>query len=95
MKYTKAAALLAGAALSVGIAAPAFADQSGAEKFKSGVKGTVGGAQKAVTSIGGGLKKINGALKGDEQVGNMVGDSAASNAPSADGIGLQAASLGR
>ncbi|MFD7661446.1 hypothetical protein [Streptomyces sp. NPDC059788] len=95
MKYTKVAALLAGAALSVGVAAPAFADQSGAEKFRSGVKGTVGGAQTAVTQLGGGLKKINGALKGDQRIGHMVGDSASSNAPSADGIGLQAASLGR
>ncbi|WP_030023018.1 hypothetical protein [Streptomyces monomycini] len=95
MKYTRAAALLAGAALSVGVATPAFADQTGADKFKSGVSGTVGGAQKAVTNLGDGLKKVNGTLRGDEKVGHMVGDSASSNAPSADGIGLQAASLGR
>ncbi|MFH8343830.1 hypothetical protein [Streptomyces sp. NPDC018045] len=95
MKYTKAAALLAGAALSVGVAAPASADESGAEKFRSGVTGTVGGAQKAVTTVGDGLKKLNGALRGDERIGHMVGDSAAVNAPNADGIGIQEASLRR
>ncbi|MEF3112986.1 hypothetical protein [Streptomyces chrestomyceticus] len=93
MKYTKAAALLAGAALSVGVAAPAFADQTGADKFKSGVSGTVGGAQRAVTQVGDGLKKVNGTLRGDEKLGRMVGDSASANAPGADGIGIQAASL--
>ncbi|MFI2235288.1 hypothetical protein [Streptomyces chrestomyceticus] len=95
MKYTKAAALLAGAALSVGVAAPAFADQTGADKFKSGVSGTVGGAQRAVTHVGDGLKKVNGTLRGDEKLGHMVGDSASSNAPNADGIGIQSASLRR
>ncbi|MFH8404923.1 hypothetical protein ACH4FX_09105 [Streptomyces sp. NPDC018019] len=95
MKYVKAAALLAGAALSVGIATPACADQTGAQKFKSGVNGTVGDAQRAVTSLGDGLKEINSTLRGDERLGHMVGDSAAANAPSADGIGLQAASLRR
>ncbi|KEF05994.1 MULTISPECIES: hypothetical protein [Streptomyces] len=99
MKYVKAAALLAGAALSVGAAAPAFAtpayaDRTGAEKFKSGVSGTAEDVQRAVTSLGDGVKKINGTLRGDERVGHMIGDSAASNAPSADGIGLQAASMG-
>ncbi|MFH8752456.1 hypothetical protein ACH4GK_23880 [Streptomyces rimosus] len=94
MKYVKAAALLAGAALSVGAAAPAYADRTGAEKFKSGVSGTAENVQRAVTSLGDGVKKINGTLRGDERVGHMIGDSAASNAPSADGIGLQAASMG-
>ncbi|MFH9420844.1 hypothetical protein [Streptomyces sp. NPDC017529] len=95
MKYTQAAALLAGAALSVGIAAPAFADQTGADKFRSGLTGTVGDTHRAVTTLGGELKKINGALRGDEQTGALVGDSAAVNAPNASGIGIQSASLRR
>ncbi|WP_030677872.1 hypothetical protein [Streptomyces rimosus] len=95
MKYVKTAALLAGAALSVGVATPASADRTGAEKFKSGVVGTAGEVQRAVTSLGDAAKKINGTLRGDEHVGHMIGDSATSNAPSADGIGLQAASMGR
>ncbi|KOU00473.1 hypothetical protein ADK86_14340 [Streptomyces sp. NRRL F-5755] len=100
MKYVKAAALLAGAALSVGaampaVATPAFADRTGAEKFKSGVSGTAEDVQRAVTSLGDGVKEINSTLRGDERVGHMVGDSAAANAPSADGIGVQAASMRR
>ncbi|MEV5592456.1 hypothetical protein [Streptomyces sp. NPDC052496] len=95
MKYTRAAALLAGAALSVGVAAPAVADESGAQKFKSGVSGTVDGAQRAVTTVGDGLKKLHGTIKGDERVGHMIGDSASSNAPNAEGIGIQSASLRR
>ncbi|KAA6221952.1 hypothetical protein CP973_08245 [Streptomyces albofaciens JCM 4342] len=93
MKYVKAAALLAGAALSAGAATPAFADQTGAEKFRSGVTGTGRDVQRAITSLGDAAKKINGTLRGDERLGHMIGDSAVTNAPSADGIGVQAASL--